>query len=182
MNASTSVHDAAPKRGWAGKLGRGAALGLRYFYGLFYLFAFINKLQQGYAWTDYPKQVFLKQLAQIDPNGLMAAYLTGFLIPNYRLVGITITLVWAGVAVGLLLGLCTKPDTIHTFPMLSKEVRLVTSAFFKRGEYVAALKALDDGAVAPRLMVTDTISLADTPNVFESLKRRTDQCKVMIAP
>jgi thiosulfate dehydrogenase [quinone] large subunit len=38
----------------------------------------------------------------------MAAYLTGFLIPNYRLVGIVITLVWAGVAVGLLLGLCTR--------------------------------------------------------------------------
>ena len=82
----------------------------------------------------------------------------------------------------LLLGLCTKPDTLHTFPMLSKEVRLVTSAFFTRGEYVAALKALDDGAVAPRLMVTDTISLADTPAVFESLKHRTSQCKVMIAP
>lgn len=108
MTATTSVEPTAPKRGLAGKLGRGSLLGLRYFYGLFYLFAFINKLQQGYAWTDYPKQVFLKQLAQINPDGIMAAYLTGFLIPNYRLVGIVITLVWAGVAVGLLLGLCTR--------------------------------------------------------------------------
>ena len=32
------------------------------------------------------------------------------------------------------------------------------------------------------LLVTDTISLADTPEVFESLKRRTSQCKVLIAP
>lgn len=105
---TTSLPAASPKRGFAGKMGRGTVLGLRYFYGLFYLLAFINKVQMGYAWTDYPKQVFLKQLAQIDPNGLMAAYLTGFLIPNYRLVGIVITLVWAGVAVGLLLGLCTR--------------------------------------------------------------------------
>jgi thiosulfate dehydrogenase [quinone] large subunit len=102
------VGDVARKRGFAAKLGRGSALVLRYFYGLFYLFAFINKIQQGYAWTDYPKKVFLKQLAQIDPDGIMAAYLTGFLIPNYRLVGIVVTLVWAGVAVGLLLGLCTR--------------------------------------------------------------------------
>lgn len=82
----------------------------------------------------------------------------------------------------LLLGLCTKPDTFNSFAMLSKEVRLVTSAFFTRGEYIATLAALEDGAVAPRLLVTDTISLADTPDIFESLKSRSAQCKVLIAP
>jgi (R,R)-butanediol dehydrogenase/meso-butanediol dehydrogenase/diacetyl reductase len=82
----------------------------------------------------------------------------------------------------LLLGLCTKPDTFNSFAMLSKEVRLVTSAFFTRQEYEAALDALDAGAMEPRLLVTDTISLSDTPEIFESLKRRTSQCKVLIAP
>ncbi len=82
----------------------------------------------------------------------------------------------------LLLGLCTKPDTFNSFAMLSKEVRLVTSAFFTVPEYEATLRALEDGAEAPRLLVTDTISLSDTPDVFESLKHRTEQCKVLIAP
>ncbi|MGB3796382.1 MAG: alcohol dehydrogenase catalytic domain-containing protein [Alteraurantiacibacter sp.] len=82
----------------------------------------------------------------------------------------------------VMLGLCTKPDTLNTFAMLSKQVKLVTSAFFTVPEYEAALAALDAGAIAPRLLVTDTISLAETPDVFESLKRRTDQCKVLIAP
>jgi (R,R)-butanediol dehydrogenase/meso-butanediol dehydrogenase/diacetyl reductase len=82
----------------------------------------------------------------------------------------------------LLLGLCTKPDTFNSFAMLSKEVRLVTSAFFTRDEYVAALSALEAGAAEPRLLVTETISLADTPDVFDTLKRRSGQCKVMIAP
>ncbi len=82
----------------------------------------------------------------------------------------------------LLLGLCTRPDTFNSFAMLSKEVRLVTSAFFTVPEYEASLAALERGALAPRLMVTDTISLADTPTVYEALKRRTEQCKVMIAP
>jgi (R,R)-butanediol dehydrogenase/meso-butanediol dehydrogenase/diacetyl reductase len=82
----------------------------------------------------------------------------------------------------LLLGLCTRPDVLHTFPMLSKEVKLVTSAFFTRQEYQATLDALEGGADEPRLLVTDTITLADTPDVFESLKRRTKQCKVLIAP
>ncbi len=82
----------------------------------------------------------------------------------------------------LLLGLCTKPDTFNSFAMLQKEVRLVTSAFFTRQEYEAALDALAQGAMEPRLLVSDTISLADTPEVFESLKKRGNQCKVLIAP
>jgi (R,R)-butanediol dehydrogenase/meso-butanediol dehydrogenase/diacetyl reductase len=82
----------------------------------------------------------------------------------------------------LLLGLCTRPDPIDSFAMLSKEVRLVTSAFFKVPEYQASLDALAEGAMEPRLLVTDTISLTETPEVFESLKRRTSQCKVLIAP
>jgi len=82
----------------------------------------------------------------------------------------------------LLLGLCTRPDTFNSFAMLSKEVRLVTSAFFTVPEYRASLDALAEGAIEPRLLVTDTIFLADTPGVFESLKHRTRQCKVLIAP
>lgn len=82
----------------------------------------------------------------------------------------------------LLLGLCTKPDTFNSFAMLGKEVRLVTSAFFTVQEYEAALAALEQGAVAPRLMVTSTIALTDTPSAFEALKQRGEQCKVLIAP
>jgi (R,R)-butanediol dehydrogenase / meso-butanediol dehydrogenase / diacetyl reductase len=82
----------------------------------------------------------------------------------------------------LLLGLCTRPDTFNSFAMLSKEIRLITSAFFTRGEYEAALDALDAGAAEPRMLVTDTISLDQTPSIFETLRNRTHQCKVLIAP
>jgi (R,R)-butanediol dehydrogenase / meso-butanediol dehydrogenase / diacetyl reductase len=82
----------------------------------------------------------------------------------------------------LLLGLCTKPDTMNTFAMLSKEVRLITSAFFTRQEYEEALDALNAGATEPRLLVSDTISLEDTPQRFEALRTRTHDCKILIAP
>lgn len=82
----------------------------------------------------------------------------------------------------LLLGLCTKPDTFNSFAMLSKEIRLVTSAFFTVQEYRAALDALAEGAIEPRLLVTETITLDAVPEIFESLKQRTSQCKVLIAP
>ncbi|WP_353228226.1 alcohol dehydrogenase catalytic domain-containing protein [Novosphingobium sp.] len=82
----------------------------------------------------------------------------------------------------LLLGLCTQPDTFNSFAMLSKEVRLITSAFFTIGEYQAALDVLDAGVVEPRLLVTGTITLDDTPARFEALRARTTDCKVLIAP
>lgn len=82
----------------------------------------------------------------------------------------------------LLLGLCTRPDTFNSFAMLSKEVRLVTSAFFTVPEYEATLAALEGGADAPRLLVTGTVDLQHTPQMYEALKKRTEQCKVLIAP
>jgi (R,R)-butanediol dehydrogenase/meso-butanediol dehydrogenase/diacetyl reductase len=82
----------------------------------------------------------------------------------------------------LLLGLCTKPDTFNSFAMLSKEIRLITSAFFTRQEFETALDALDAGAAEPRFLITDTITLADTPARFEALRNRTHDCKVLIAP
>ena len=82
----------------------------------------------------------------------------------------------------LILGLCTRPDSFVPFEVLSKELRLQTSAFFKRQEYEAALDALDAGAAQPRLLVTDTVSLEQVPESFEALKHRTHHCKVLIAP
>jgi (R,R)-butanediol dehydrogenase / meso-butanediol dehydrogenase / diacetyl reductase len=82
----------------------------------------------------------------------------------------------------LLLGLCTVPDSFNSFAMLQKEVRLITSAFFTLPEFQAALDALNAGAAEPRLLVTDTITLDDTPARFEALRERTHDCKVLIAP
>lgn len=82
----------------------------------------------------------------------------------------------------ILLGLCTRPDSFNSFAMLSKEITLITSAFFLQQEYEAALDALSCGAAEPRLLVTATIGLDDTPARFEALRRRTHDCKVLIAP
>ncbi len=82
----------------------------------------------------------------------------------------------------VILGLCTQADSFVPFTALSKEVRLQTSAFFTRKDYEAALDVLNAGVAEPRAMITDTVALADVPTVFEGLKQRTHQCKVMIAP
>ena len=83
----------------------------------------------------------------------------------------------------LLLGLCTKPDTFNSFAMLSKEVRLVTSAFFTVPEYRGLARCARRGAIEPAAAGDrDDVARRRRPKVYESLKHRTSQCKVLIAP
>ncbi|MGH8258614.1 MAG: zinc-dependent alcohol dehydrogenase, partial [Steroidobacteraceae bacterium] len=82
----------------------------------------------------------------------------------------------------VMLGLCTAVDSFVPFQAVSKEVRIVTSAFFNMGEYRAALDVLDGGRSAAKAMVTDTVPLSQMPAMFEALRQRTSQCKVMVRP
>ncbi len=82
----------------------------------------------------------------------------------------------------VMLGLCTAPDSFVPFRAVSKEAKLITSAFFNLGEYQAALDALDGGAAPPHAMISDTVALAAMPAAFEALRQRTAQCKVMVRP
>jgi 2-desacetyl-2-hydroxyethyl bacteriochlorophyllide A dehydrogenase len=80
------------------------------------------------------------------------------------------------------LGLCTAPDHMDSFRAISKEVDILMSVFFDMHEFTRAIEALDRGEYAPQTLISDTIGLDDTPAVFEALRKRTTQCKVMIDP
>jgi (R,R)-butanediol dehydrogenase/meso-butanediol dehydrogenase/diacetyl reductase len=82
----------------------------------------------------------------------------------------------------VMLGLCTAQDSFVPFSAVSKEARLITSAFFNMGEYEAALDALDGGHAPPHAMITETVALTAMPATFEALRKRTTQCKVMVKP
>lgn len=86
-----------------------------------------------------------------------------------------------GTVVGV--GLCIGGDAWDPFVALSKEVSLLFSAFFhQRNEFGVALDALRGGPFAPQALITDRIDLSSVPQIFESLRRRTTQCKVLIQP
>ena len=82
----------------------------------------------------------------------------------------------------VMLGLCTTLDSFVPFHAVSKEVKFVTSAFFNMREYEASLDVLDGEHADARALITDTVPLSDLPTVFESLRQRTHQCKVMVRP
>lgn len=78
-------------------------------------------------------------------------------------------------------GLCIGGDDWDPFIALSKEIDLIFSVFFhQKNEFGVALDALTSGI--PQQLITDRIGLSPVPQVFESLRRRTTQCKVLIQP
>ena len=82
----------------------------------------------------------------------------------------------------VVLGLCTAPDTLSPFLTVTKEVRIQPAALYHMRDFEISADVLDHGAVEPRAMVTDTVSLAQLPGAFEQLKSRTHQCKVLVDP
>lgn len=84
-----------------------------------------------------------------------------------------------GTVVGV--GLCVGGDEWDPFAALSKEIRLIFAVFFNMAEFEAALEALGPGRFRPQALITGRIGFGAVPDTFEALKRRTTQCKVLIA-
>ncbi len=80
------------------------------------------------------------------------------------------------------LGLCTARDHMDSFRAISKEVDILMSVFFDMREFAHAIDALDKGQYPPQQLISDMIGLDSVPPVFELLRSRTTQCKVLIDP
>ena len=82
----------------------------------------------------------------------------------------------------VVLGLCTREDHFVPFTLVAKEVRLQASAFYDRRDFEVCADALDKDGDTQRAMVTDVVQLENMPPVFEALRERSTQCKVLVDP
>lgn len=80
------------------------------------------------------------------------------------------------------LGLTTEPDTFSVTVGLMKEVRLWFSLCYEKRDFQYTAQVMAAGEHSPRAMITDTVSLEAMPEKFETLRGRTADCKVMVAP
>ena len=89
-------------------LGRVFVLFNRWVFGLFYLFAAINKFRGGYLFTDRLKVTLEQRVPELDPGSFAVTFIEVFAVPFY--VPISWMIAWGELAagVGLLLGLCTR--------------------------------------------------------------------------
>ncbi len=110
----TGVGDVLPFRfrdfrtATARAMGMSLVLLLRYLMALFFLGSSINKISQGWLWSDYARGVFESRLAELDPATFGAMFLSRFAIPWSPLVAWTVTLTVITVTISLALGLMTR--------------------------------------------------------------------------
>jgi uncharacterized membrane protein YphA (DoxX/SURF4 family) len=133
----------APRFGWSllrqqplAAAGRAFALLLRYFMALFFVAASINKVRNGWAWTDYLHGMFVMRLDEIDPESFGAHFLETYGIPHYHAFGWMVTLGEGAVAIGLTLGLMTR--------IASLGAMLLMFSFAIGGYYDASLIAKEN--------------------------------------
>ena len=80
-------------------------------------------------------------------------------------------------------GLCTHADHWHPANALLKEVKLQFVVSTSLQQFRIAADVLDAGAVEPRMMVSETVSLAQLPETFEQMRAGMGhRCKVMVDP
>lgn len=82
----------------------------------------------------------------------------------------------------VVLGNCMLPESLIPSLLVFKQVRLQGSMVYSRREFEVVADVMDAGHVEPRTMVTDTVSLAELPSAFESMRKPTYQCKTLVDP
>lgn len=80
------------------------------------------------------------------------------------------------------LGMCMQADSVVPFAAGVKGVVLRFSAAYEMRDFEAAIAALESGAAEPRAMISETISLAELPAVFEQLRHAHRGCKTLVQP
>jgi threonine dehydrogenase-like Zn-dependent dehydrogenase len=80
------------------------------------------------------------------------------------------------------LGLCMAADPVQLSAPLLKELKLQFAVGTSLHQFGTVANVLDAGHVEPRAMVTDTVSLNGLPAMFEALRERSSQCKVLVSP
>jgi (R,R)-butanediol dehydrogenase/meso-butanediol dehydrogenase/diacetyl reductase len=80
------------------------------------------------------------------------------------------------------LGFCMAPENLVAAAAAIKELTLKFPVLYSVRDYQMTLDAFESGALQPRAMITDTVGFDTLPQRFESLRKPSHQCKVMIDP
>jgi len=82
----------------------------------------------------------------------------------------------------IMLGACGTPDTFVPTAGTMKEAIIRFVLMYGLKDYETVAESFERGQVDPRLMLTDTISLLDLPQAFDTLRQANGHCKVLVDP
>ena len=82
----------------------------------------------------------------------------------------------------VVVGFCTKPDSLVPSAALVKELDLTFSIGETKADFQFVVDMLAAGRIQPDPMITRVVSFDELPAAFEALKTTSDQCKVILDP
>ncbi len=82
----------------------------------------------------------------------------------------------------LVAGVCMQPDTILPLAAILKQLELRFVLGYHLDDFQFTLDMMAAGRIDGNAMVTDVVDLAGLPGAFESLRKPSGQCKVLLEP
>jgi (R,R)-butanediol dehydrogenase/meso-butanediol dehydrogenase/diacetyl reductase len=82
----------------------------------------------------------------------------------------------------IVVGMCSTSELVVPVVGIAKELTMRFVMAYRRRGFRGGRRHARSGALEPRAMVTDTVSLDEFPIAFEALRLPTDQCKVQVDP
>ncbi|HEY3799738.1 MAG TPA: zinc-binding dehydrogenase [Caulobacteraceae bacterium] len=79
-------------------------------------------------------------------------------------------------------GVCMETDRLEPLVFIGKEIELRFVFGYSREEFAASLRNLAEGVTQYPSIVTDVVSLAETPDAFVKLQTDKRQIKILVAP
>ena len=79
-------------------------------------------------------------------------------------------------------GVCMETDRIEPLAFITKEIQLRFVFGYSREEFAASLGLLAEGKTAYSRIVTEVVSLAQTPDAFVKLQTDKSQIKILVSP
>ena len=82
----------------------------------------------------------------------------------------------------LVAGVCMETDRIEPFQFITKELQLRFVLGYTQPEFATSLRRLAEGETAYNRIITDVVSLQDTPDAFVKLQTDKSQIKILVSP
>jgi 2-desacetyl-2-hydroxyethyl bacteriochlorophyllide A dehydrogenase len=82
----------------------------------------------------------------------------------------------------VIVGVCMAADTIVPVKAITKELQVNYVFCYRRQDFQLTLDLLDREIINPEAMLTRSVTFAEFPQAFESLKSDKSACKVMLTP
>jgi (R,R)-butanediol dehydrogenase/meso-butanediol dehydrogenase/diacetyl reductase len=82
----------------------------------------------------------------------------------------------------ILAGTCMEPEQITVLTGAMKTLRLSLAFGYEPRDFELVLDLLSSGRIKAEPLISDKIALDQVPEVFESLQKPNDRCKVIVQP